>query len=108
MKEGDTGKSLRYDVFKDVRMGNRAECPGIDTKIYHLTCKDIVILYTFDTASSHGLLDVLQESIPILAHFRGCFCKRHEGPPKQDSKVIYLYSVDHPRLALRIDTAIQP
>jgi len=45
----------------------------IDTEIYLLACEDIVILYAFDAASPHGLLDVLQESISILGHFRGGF-----------------------------------
>lgn len=56
---------------------NAGNSDRIDTEIYRLTCKDIVILYAFEAASSHRLLDVLQESIPILAHFRGGFCKHH-------------------------------
>ena len=53
------------------------KCPRIDTEIYRLTCKNIVILYALEAASSHRLLDVLQEGIPILAHFRSGFCKHH-------------------------------
>ena len=55
-----------------------AKCPMIDTGIYRLTCEDIVILYPFDAASPHGLFDVLQESIPILGHFRGGLCEHYE------------------------------
>lgn len=53
-------------------------CPMIDTEIYLLACEDIVILYAFDAASPHGLLDMLQESIPVLGHFRGGFCEHNE------------------------------